>query len=124
MHACMQVVYGQQPGQPQPATPQGLSCRVVSLDAVAALGRANPAPHNPPQPYDTATLCYTSGTTGVPKGAMLSHENLIANAAGCTGIIPAEHGAARPTPTNPSCVVALEAVCLLLCSRVAAAGQH
>lgn len=86
------VVYGQQPGKPQLPTPPGLTCKVLSLEALAALGRANPVPHNPPAPYDTATLCYTSGTTGVPKGAVLTHENLIANAAGEMSIIPFEFG--------------------------------
>ncbi len=35
------------------------------------------------KPSDTACLLYTGGTTGVPKGAELTHRNLMSNAMGC-----------------------------------------
>lgn len=39
-------------------------------------------------PDDVAVLQYTGGTTGVPKGAMLTHGTLIANAYQCASWVP------------------------------------
>jgi len=41
-------------------------------------GSGSPAPVSI-DPEDTAVLMYTGGTTGVPKGAQLTHKNLVAN---------------------------------------------
>lgn len=53
--------------------------RVLSYPKVLASQVAAAAPSVTIRPDDVALLQYTGGTTGVPKGAMLTHGNLVSN---------------------------------------------
>ncbi|KAJ8971235.1 hypothetical protein NQ317_011499 [Molorchus minor] len=58
---------------------KNMGIEVVKFTDVEALGAKRSHPEVPPKATDLATICYTSGTTGNPKGVMLTHENIVAS---------------------------------------------
>jgi len=57
--------------------------QAVKFNDALAKGRGKALRESAPQGNDVAVLQYTGGTTGVAKGAMLTHRNIIANMLQC-----------------------------------------
>ena len=57
---------------------------VLQMDTVELEGAQSPSDGHRITKDTVATICFTSGTTGLPKGALLTHENILSFVAGAT----------------------------------------
>lgn len=76
-----------------------------------------------PQAEDTAVLQYTGGTTGVAKGAMLTHRNLVANMLQCKEMVPSEMNDGEETFICPLPLYHIYAF-TFHCMAVMVSGNH
>lgn len=73
-----------------------IGLKVHYIRDVEALGKAAPRPYHTPRPEDIVTVNYTSGTTGAPKGVILTHANAVAAASASLSL-------AKPSPNDVMC---------------------
>ncbi|KAI9183293.1 long-chain fatty acid-CoA ligase [Blastocladiella emersonii ATCC 22665] len=69
------------------AAKAGRPLSLHTLEELEALGLTNPCPVREPEPESIACIMYTSGSTGNPKGVMLTHANIIAAIGGIKAVL-------------------------------------
>ncbi|KAB2076579.1 hypothetical protein ERO13_A06G044700v2 [Gossypium hirsutum] len=61
---------------------------ISSFADVKSVGRASPVDADLPLSADVAVIMYTSGSTGLPKGVMMTHGNVLATVSAVMTIVP------------------------------------
>jgi len=99
------------------------SVALFSVADLADSARTSPGATNAAKPEDWAYIMYTSGTTGDPKGVILSHQNVISSAAGLHRGVSDTEELARHTDVYISYLPMAHSfeVCMQMCMIVAGA---
>lgn len=71
-----------------PSNGQSGSWMITLFSDVEKLGRENPVYPDLPLSADIAVIMYTSGSTGLPKGVMMTHANVLAVVSAVMTIVP------------------------------------
>ncbi|KJH72939.1 AMP-binding protein [Aliterella atlantica] len=72
--------------------PQTNNVKILNFSQVIELGTQHSLQPAQLQKKDLATLMYTSGTSGMPKGVMLSHGNLLSQVFGARAVVEPQPG--------------------------------